>query len=293
MLKAMDLGGGVKFSQLNFSLLQHNIMIDKSVQWHRTIKRKNRTNTMAPPMPATLQEGVEKRSNTDPTSWNAADVERWARQVGLSESTVKALSESEIDGPTLATLEKDELRSELGIVSLPARRYLWSLILLLRSYQDCSDRTKAIDVFEEEIDSLPLQGAGVHLGVEVISGTETDNEVVKQLRSDAAQQRQIISDRLMALSLQSNVSQQTYEDAEFAHAEQDRLRQLGIQSEFDQRYARSLDRNGNERPGINNEADKNQIASIFGVSIHPCINSKVNVAGKCPTTYSTKLKLHF
>ena len=249
-------------------------------QWHQTIKIQNE-NTMT-------QRCVEKR-NTNPTSWNTSDVERWARQVGLSESTVKALCESEIDGPTLVTLEKDELRSELGIVSLPARRYLWSLILLLRSYQDCSDRTEAIGVFEEEIDSLPLQGAGVHLGVEVISGMETDKEVVNQLRSDAVQQRQIISDRLMALSLQTNVNQQTYEDAEFARTEQDRLRQLSIQSEFDQRYARSLDRNGNERPGINNEADKNQISSLFGVSIHPCINNKVNVAGECPITYSTKL----
>ncbi len=59
------------------------------------------------------------------------DVESWARQVGLSESTIIALSKNEVDGPTLVTLEKDELRSELGIVSLPARRYIWSLILTL------------------------------------------------------------------------------------------------------------------------------------------------------------------
>jgi hypothetical protein len=220
----------------------------------------------------------------NPTSWNATDVERWARGVGLSDGTILALRDNEIDGPTLATLEKDELKSELGIVSLPARRYLWSLIISLRSYQGCSDRSKALDVFEEEIDVLPLYGTGVHGGVEVISGTETDKEVVNQLRSEATEQRQIISDRLMALSLQSYGSQQTYEDSELARAEQDRLRQLRIQFEFDKRYAHSLDRNGNERPGINDAEVKNQIAAEFGLSIQTCINNKVNVAGEHSTT---------
>ena len=220
----------------------------------------------------------------NPTSWNATDVERWARGVGLSDGTILALRDNEIDGPTLATLEKDELKSELGIVSLPARRYLWSLIISLRSYQGCSDRSKALDVFEEEIDVLPLYGTGVHGGVEVISGTETDKEVVNQLRSEATEQRQINSDRLMALSLQSYGSQQTYEDSELARAEQDRLRQLRIQFEFDKRYAHSLDRNGNERPGINDAEVKNQIAAEFGLSIQTCINNKVNVAGEHSTT---------
>ena len=220
----------------------------------------------------------------NPTSWNATDVERWARGVGLSDGTILALRDNEIDGPTLATLEKDELKSELGIVSLPARRYLWSLIISLRSYQGCSDRSKALDVFEEEIDVLPLYGTGVHGGVEVMSGTETDKEVVNQLRSEATEQRLIISDRLMALSLQSYGSQQTYEDSELARAEQDRLRQLRIQFEFDKRYAHSLDRNGNERPGINDAEVKNQIAAEFGLSIQTCINNKVNVAGEHSTT---------
>lgn len=71
--------------------------------------------------------------------------------------------------------------------------------------------------------------------MEVISGTETDEEVVNQLQSEANEQRQILSDRLMALSLQSNGGQQTYKDSELAQAEQERLRQLRIQFEFDKR----------------------------------------------------------
>jgi hypothetical protein len=49
-------------------------------------------------LPDTLQEDIEKLTNTDPTSWNASDVKRWAKKVGLSESTVKALGESETMG---------------------------------------------------------------------------------------------------------------------------------------------------------------------------------------------------
>ncbi len=71
--------------------------------------------------------------------------------------TIIALSDHEIDGPTLVTLEKDKLRSELGIVLLPARRYIWDLILTLRSHQDSTDSVTAINVLEEEIRLLPLQ----------------------------------------------------------------------------------------------------------------------------------------
>lgn len=214
----------------------------------------------------------------NPTSWSASDVEEWARRVGLSESTVTCLGENEVDGPTLVTLEKDELRTELGIGSLPARRYLWDLILLLRSHQTSSDRTTVIDIFEEEIDSLPLQGAAdASAGG---SEMETDEEVVKQLRSDAAEQRQIISDHLMALRLQSSGSQQTYEDAELARTEEDRLRQLSIQCEFDRRYAQTFDRRGVEQRVTNNQENKNQIASLFGLSIQACVSNKVNVAGE-------------
>ena len=59
----------------------------------------------------------------NPTSWTALDVENWARQVGLSDAASSTLRENEVDGPTLVTMEREELRSELGIVSLPARRY--------------------------------------------------------------------------------------------------------------------------------------------------------------------------
>lgn len=209
----------------------------------------------------------------NPASWNATDVEQWARQVGLSDATISILRENEINGPTLVTLEKEELRSELGIASLPSRRYLWDLISTLRAHQGSSDLTKAIDVLEEEIDTLASQdfadaSAGGRVGAE--------EGVVNQLRSDAAEQRQIISDHLMALSLQSGWGQQTYEDAELARSEEDRLRQLAVQSEFDRRYAQSLSRGRGRSASV--EDDKNQISSLFGLSIQACVSNKVNVA---------------
>lgn len=162
----------------------------------------------------------------NPTSWSTSDVADWARRVGLSESTITGLSQNEIDGPTLVTLDKDELRSELGISSLPApaRRYLWDLILALRSRQESSDRAAAIDILEEEIDLLLLQGSTADAGG---GSTETDEEVVNQLRRDATQERQIISSHMMALRLQSFGSQQTYEDAELARAEVSRVSSIG------------------------------------------------------------------
>ncbi|KAL7541102.1 hypothetical protein ACHAXR_010627 [Thalassiosira sp. AJA248-18] len=209
----------------------------------------------------------------NPASWTASDVEAWARQVGLSSATIESLRENEIDGTTLVTLEKEELRSELGIVSLPSRRYLWDLILSLQSHQGSSDRTKAIDVLEEEIDALPLQGfADASAG----GGMGTDEEVVNQLRSDAAEQRQIISDHIMALHLQSTWGTQTHTDAELARSEEDRLRNLAVQSEFDRRYAQSLNMQGGRQAG--NEESRNQIASLFGLSIQACVRNKVNVA---------------
>ena len=206
---------------------------------------------------------------------DALDVENWARQVGLSDAASSTLRENEVDGPTLVTMEREELRSELGIVSLPARRYLWDLILSLRSYQGSSDRTVAIDILEQEIEALPTQGvadasAGGSIG--------TDEEVVNQLRSDAAEQRQIISDHLMALRLKGSWGQQTYEDAELARSEEERLRQLAVQSEFDRSYALSLDRRRGRQSSTTNEDRKNQIASLFGLSIQACVSNKVNVA---------------
>ena len=81
-----------------------------------------------------------------PCSWTVHDVEAWGHQVNLSHATVAKLVENEVDGPTLVSLRKEELSSELGIRSLPARRYLWDLILKVRLHQNASDFAYALFV---------------------------------------------------------------------------------------------------------------------------------------------------
>jgi hypothetical protein len=99
-------------------------------------------------------------TNTAPSSWDVSDVEAWARRVKLSDETVDTLVGNQVDGPTLVSLQEEELRSKLGNLSLPARCHLWDILESLCSQQ--------------------------------------------QLRSDAAQQRQALEDRILALMAHSN-----------------------------------------------------------------------------------------
>mmetsp|Transcript_21224 Transcript_21224/g.21536 ORF Transcript_21224/g.21536 Transcript_21224/m.21536 type:complete len:172 (-) Transcript_21224:595-1110(-) len=93
-------------------------------------------------------------SLSSPASWTTRDVETWATKVGLSTTTIITLAENEIDGPTLITLSKDDLKSELELNSLPARRYLWDLIENLKLEQFDADSSTAIQSHEEEIEQL-------------------------------------------------------------------------------------------------------------------------------------------
>eukprot|EP00751_Fragilariopsis_kerguelensis_P015160 CAMPEP_0170768280 /NCGR_PEP_ID=MMETSP0733-20121128/6284_1 /TAXON_ID=186038 /ORGANISM="Fragilariopsis kerguelensis, Strain L26-C5" /LENGTH=68 /DNA_ID=CAMNT_0011109647 /DNA_START=426 /DNA_END=632 /DNA_ORIENTATION=- len=61
-------------------------------------------------------------TTSPPATWKVADVALWATQARLAPEVVSALTCNDVDGPTLVTLTKSELRSELGITSLPARR---------------------------------------------------------------------------------------------------------------------------------------------------------------------------
>ena len=212
-----------------------------------------------------------------PSSWKVSDVEAWARKVNLSADTVEVLKGNQVDGPTLVTLQKDELKSELGIASLPARRYLWDLIQTLRSQQDASDLSVAIQFHQLEIEEL----CNHHAAADASGGASppVDPEVVTQLRSDAAQQRQILEDHLVALKMQSAAGMQTYEDAELARTEEERLRQLAIQSEFDHRYALSLDGRRSRRNSASSvSTTRDEVASLFGLAINACVQNRVNVA---------------
>jgi hypothetical protein len=60
-------------------------------------------------------------TNTAPSSWKVSDIEAWARGTKLSDETVATIVGNQVDGQTLVTLQQVELRSKLGVLSLPAR----------------------------------------------------------------------------------------------------------------------------------------------------------------------------
>lgn len=211
-------------------------------------------------------------TNAAPSSWSVGDVEAWARRVKLSDETVAMLVRNQVDGPTLVTLQKEELLSELGILSLPARRYLWDLIENLRSQQQAVDFSVAIDYHDIEIEALRTADNPDESG----GGRLLDTAVVEQLHSDAAQQRQVLEDHLLALRLQGacQLGQQTYEDANVARTEQHRLEELAIQSDLDRNYAASFAPPG-QRPSVRSQ---NEVASLFCLSIDACVQNRVNVS---------------
>ncbi|KAJ9473107.1 WD repeat [Diplonema papillatum] len=65
-------------------------------------------------------------------SWSWKEVAAHLREEGLSDESVKAFEENEVDGVTLAALQKSELKDELGIKSLGDRKHVWAAIEKLR-----------------------------------------------------------------------------------------------------------------------------------------------------------------
>jgi hypothetical protein len=243
---------------------------------------------------------------SSPATWTRKDVVSWAEEAKLAPETISALSQNHVDGPTLVTLTKAELQSELGIASLPARRYLWELIKSLRSEQETSDYSTAIQAHEEEILVFASSGTASMNdgGPDTASGGSTGqfsfSAVVNELTTEAQRQRQLVEDHLMAHRMQRamKLGQQVYEDVEAARSEQLRLNQLLVQAEHDRQYAESL-ATGIERRAIDarrrqepqqpestsNEPDntarregQNRFASLFGLCVQSCVENKVDVA---------------
>jgi hypothetical protein len=98
-----------------------------------------------------------------------------------------------VDGPTLVILQQEELRAMLGILSLPARCHIFEMIEGLHSQKQALD-------FSVAIESLSTGGR-----------IPLDIAVVEQ-GSDAAQQRQVWEDRILALRLQDacHLSKETF-----------------------------------------------------------------------------------
>jgi len=223
-----------------------------------------------------------------PSAWTVEDVQEWAENLKLSDETIATLAENEIDGATLVTLTKEELRSELGIRSLPARRCLWEWIQNLKAEQVASDFSAAMMVHENEI--MVLASDISESSPDEASGrSKIDATIIYELKSDAARQRQIIDDHIFAHRMQRSMTlgQQIYEDAEAARQEQQRLDQLLIQSECDREFARLLE-SGNQS-GLDFGETTTSVPSLFGICVQSCVQNHINVAEAFATKVITPI----
>eukprot|EP00526_Cylindrotheca_closterium_P005174 CAMPEP_0113643124 /NCGR_PEP_ID=MMETSP0017_2-20120614/22667_1 /TAXON_ID=2856 /ORGANISM="Cylindrotheca closterium" /LENGTH=639 /DNA_ID=CAMNT_0000554607 /DNA_START=658 /DNA_END=2574 /DNA_ORIENTATION=+ /assembly_acc=CAM_ASM_000147 len=241
----------------------------------------------------------ESNMENAPATWTVDNVTAWAAQANVPADVVSSLSMNQVDGPTLVTLSKSDLQSELGIASLPARRYLWELLKSLKAQQTTSDFSVAIQVHEQEIQTFSANAtATINQGPDAASGTGDVTAVVNELASDAVKQRQVVSDHMMAFRLQMalNMGNEICKDAEFAHKEHDRLKQLLTQEESDRAYAESLatgrDRTVVERRRRQEQQQVQQVAgadsaesasnkrvsSLFGLCVQTLADNKVDVA---------------
>jgi LSD1 subclass zinc finger protein len=181
----------------------------------------------------------------EPTTWTVQDVEKWAKLAGLSNDTIQALVTNDVDGPTLVTLSQSELVDELGIRSLPARRYLWDLVVQLKSEQDAHAGVAAVHFHEKEINDI-VANKDSHADESSGSHPTIDKMVMMCLRNDATQQRQIYEDHILAHKMQALQmgGQQVYADSCEASTEQERLNRIHEQCLSDRQYALSLDPRG-------------------------------------------------
>lgn len=210
----------------------------------------------------------------NPSEWNVIDVSSWARDVAkLSDATISALTENEVNGATLVTLTKAELKSELEVNSLSGRRYLWDAIERIRHQHHVEDLSVAVNVHEAEIENLAAPDSH-HI----------DSAVIDTLQSDAVRQRQVIEDHMFARRLQRGLTmgQQVYEDSEIAREEQERVDQQHVQSEYDRQYALSLSQNP-IRNSVQQNDPNEQVASLFATCIDVCVKNKINVAEELDT----------
>mmetsp|Transcript_13921 Transcript_13921/g.19932 ORF Transcript_13921/g.19932 Transcript_13921/m.19932 type:complete len:555 (+) Transcript_13921:328-1992(+) len=203
--------------------------------------------------------------------WDVDNVISWARSVHLPDELVRCLLVNEVDGATLITLSKEELRTELGIQSLPARRYLWDLVERLRTTQQLQDHALAIEVHSDEIQNLKAQGPDESGGMRNV-----EPEVMEILLSDAAKERQIIEDYFLVCRLQGDPIGvwQCYQDQEFARLEQLRVDQLRLQSEYDHRIAVSMAPESQKPADVHSK----DLGSLFGICVDVCTQNRRDVA---------------
>ena len=219
--------------------------------------------------------------NSSATNWSVHEVLEWARTVRLPQSVLQALSENEVDGPTLVTLRQEELRTELGILSLPARRYFWDRIATLQKQQDTVDHAAALYVLDSEIKGLQVTDRNKPSEPDTASNGPKmiDAAAIALLQRDVEQQVRSASDHLCALRLHSTGNHsdfQSYEDFHTAAQEQLRLDRLSIMDAYDRSVALQLQQ-GNSSTA-SSVLSQHQQSSLFGLCIQACVRHRINVS---------------
>jgi IBR domain, a half RING-finger domain len=248
----------------------------QAVMRHQSKQSKDRPTSMKISI-LTMAAEAEPILHFDPRRWTVTDVEDWARSVKLSEATIAALRENEVNGVTLVTLSRAEIQHELGIKSLAARRYLHDLIERLKIQQVSANFYAALDVHAEEIENLNTV-AGVSSPDDASGGFRVDDAVITTLMRDTETQYQVLEDHLLALRAQASLDlgEEYVESHAVARREQQRLDELALISEVDHRLAQQLSASNNARPR------PEAVRSLFALAVDACARNQINVADALP-----------
>jgi len=227
---------------------------------------------------------TNKFDNETPTQWNTNDVLEWASNIPLPKKVCSALEENEIDGPILLTLSQADLKDELGIRSLGARRFLWENIKFLQNNNHFHELKYAIQLHIDEIETCEEKHEAV------------DSCVVHTLREDVKEQLQIIQDFEFANQNDNRVEEmmmlQSYEDAVVAQSLHDDFEKMRLTEQYDHACAVELSRergmegstrsrgarSTSSRTSTVNTQAKSNIKSLESLCIDICAANRINVA---------------
>ena len=158
--------------------------------------------------------------------------------------------------PLRSLQTKEVFRTELGLRSLVAHRYLWDMIEKLCSQQETSDFSFAVKLHKAKINQLAAEN--VSPDASSGGGNCIDEVILNTLRSDADNQWQFAMDHAMAYEKGAGecLGQQVVEDRDFTHREHQQYKWLHVQSAYNHRVAASLSGRGNTR--------NNEMKTLFG-----------------------------
>eukprot|EP00934_Nitzschia_sp_Nitz4_P007557 Nitzschia sp. Nitz4//scaffold247_size31676//23943//25415//NITZ4_007932-RA/size31676-processed-gene-0.21-mRNA-1//-1//CDS//3329543961//7547//frame0 len=167
------------------------------------------------------------------SAWSVQEVLSWANQERVADEVTDTLLRNQVDGSTLITLTQEELKSELSIQSLPARRHLWEILQCLQTEAVSSDYSRALQAHGQEIQRLAAEAEAA------MQDEDATSEVVATLERNMTQQQRLMEDHMIAHHVQRSLANEgalVYENHDLACQEQERLLQLAKQEKRDRDF---------------------------------------------------------